>query len=271
MLFGCLAAPARHRTRRPYPRLRGFVVVATVATLMHPIFVDPVSWAVIRAATGFCVAGLYATIESWMHDKADNVVRGRMLAIYQIVNYAGAAAGQQAIRFISATSMCPFSIIASALALSVLPLAYTRSDRARAAAGPRLRLAWLFRISPVGVVGAMASGSANGTVLVAEMKRIACCPPRRRRSSRSDRSPACGRAPHCRPCRASSSRWWRKEPGNAEPGRGADHRPGHRSTKIGCMSVATVATTTKAAKARIWPARAMTRGAARQPNSIPPK
>jgi MFS family permease len=123
MLFGCLAAPRVIARAGHIRAFAAFVVVATVATLMHPIFVDPVSWSVIRAATGFCIAGLYATIESWMHDKADNVVRGRMLAIYQIVNYAGAAIGQQAIRFISATSYVSFSIIAAALALSVLPLA----------------------------------------------------------------------------------------------------------------------------------------------------
>ena len=67
---------------------------------------------VIRAVTGFCFAGLYAAIESWMHDKADNVVRGRVLAIYQIVHYAGSAVGQQAIRFVIPASFVPFSIVA---------------------------------------------------------------------------------------------------------------------------------------------------------------
>jgi MFS family permease len=56
-----------------------------------------------------------------------------------------------------------FSIVAAALSLSVLPLAYTRSDPPEPPPVPRLRLAWLFRISPVGVAGALASGSANGT------------------------------------------------------------------------------------------------------------
>ena len=113
--------------------------------------------------TGFCFAGLYATIESWMHDKAENVVRGRVLAIYQIVHYAGSAVGQQAIRFITPTSFVPFSIVAAFLALSVLPLAYTRTDPPEPPPVPRLRLGWLFRISPVGVVGALVSGIANGT------------------------------------------------------------------------------------------------------------
>jgi len=139
------------------------VAIATVTTLLHPLFVDPIAWAAIRAVTGFCFAGLYATIESWMHDKADNVVRGQILALYQIVHYAGAASGQQVIRFLSISSSVGFSIIAMAIALSVLPLAYTPSDPPAPPPRPRLRLAWLFRISPVGVIGALASGVANGT------------------------------------------------------------------------------------------------------------
>jgi MFS family permease len=163
MLIGCLATP-RIVARAGHVRaFSAFVAVATVTTLLHPIFVDPVAWAGIRAFTGFCFAGLYATIESWMHDKADNIVRGRVLAIYQIVHYAGSAIGQQAIRLISPASFVPFTMVAAALALSVLPLAYTRSDPPEPPPAPKLRLGWLFRISPVGVVGALVSGVANGT------------------------------------------------------------------------------------------------------------
>jgi len=163
MLVGCIAAPRIIARAGHIRAFSAFVAIATVTTLLHPIFVDPAAWAGIRAFTGFCFAGLYATIESWMHDKADNVVRGRVLAIYQIVHYAGSAIGQQAIRLISPAAFVPFSMVAAALALSVLPLAYTRSDPPTPPPAPRLRCSWLFRISPVGVVGALVSGSANGT------------------------------------------------------------------------------------------------------------
>lgn len=163
MLIGCLAAPRVIARAGHIRAFSAFVAVATVAALLHPVFVDPLPWAGIRAVTGFCFAGLYATIESWMHDKAENVVRGRVLALYQIIHYAGSATGQQAIRFINPASYIPFSIVACALALSVLPLAFTRSDPPESPPVPRLRLGWLFRISPVGVVGALVSGIANGT------------------------------------------------------------------------------------------------------------
>ncbi len=163
MFVGCLAAPRIIARAGHIRAFAAFVAISTVTALAHPLFVEPTAWAAIRAVTGFCFAGLYATIESWMHDKAENVVRGRVLAIYQIVHYAGSAVGQQAIRFITPTSFVPFSIVAAFLALSVLPLAYTRTDPPEPPPVPRLRLGWLFRISPVGVVGALVSGIANGT------------------------------------------------------------------------------------------------------------
>jgi MFS family permease len=163
MFIGCLAAPRIIARAGHIRAFSAFVAIATVASLMHPMFVEPTAWAAIRAVTGFCFAGLYATIESWMHDKAENEVRGQVLALYQIVHYAGSATGQQAIRFINPSSYIPFSIVAAALALSVLPLAQTRTDPPDPPPVPRLRLGWLFRISPVGVAGALVSGIANGT------------------------------------------------------------------------------------------------------------
>lgn len=163
MFVGCLAAPRIIARAGHIRAFAAFVAISTVTTLAHPLFVEPTAWAAIRSITGFCFAGLYATIESWMHDKADNIVRGRVLAIYQIVHYAGSAVGQQAIRFVNPSSYVPFSIVAAALTLSVLPLAYTRTDPPELPPVPRLRLGWLFRISPVGVVGALVSGIANGT------------------------------------------------------------------------------------------------------------
>jgi MFS family permease len=163
MLIGCLATPRIIAHAGHIRAFSAFVAVSIVTSLMYPLFVEPVAWALIRAVTGFCFAGLYATIESWLHDKAENAVRGQVLALYQIVHYAGSATGQQAIRFITPSSFVPFSMVACALALSVLPLAYTRSDPPEPPPVPRLRLGWLFRISPVGVVGALISGIANGT------------------------------------------------------------------------------------------------------------
>src|SRR6267154_1405899 len=86
MLVGCLAAPRIIARAGHIRAFAAFVAISAAVTLAHPIFVDPIVWACIRAVTGFCFAGLSATIESWMPAKAENVVRARVLALYQIVH-----------------------------------------------------------------------------------------------------------------------------------------------------------------------------------------
>ena len=50
--------------------------LASAAVLVHSIFVDPVSWTLMRLVSGFCYAGLYVVAESWLNDRATNETRG---------------------------------------------------------------------------------------------------------------------------------------------------------------------------------------------------
>ena len=164
MFVGCIATP---RIVAHAGHIRAFAALAAVTTvtaLAYPLLPEPWAWAAIRSVTGFCFAGLYATVESWLHDKAENEVRGQVLALYQIVHYIGSAAGQNMIRLAPPGSSVLFSAAAIAFALSVLPLSFTRTDPPTPPPVPRLRLAWLYRLSPVAVMGALVSGAANGTL-----------------------------------------------------------------------------------------------------------
>ena len=81
--------------------IRTFAVLASIASavaLIHSLDVTPLSWSLLRVVTGICLAGLYLVIESWLNDRVDNERRGALLAIYMIVNFGGAAAGQQLLR-----------------------------------------------------------------------------------------------------------------------------------------------------------------------------
>ena len=164
MFVGCVACPRIVAHAGHIRAFSAFVAVAAVSALAHPLFVEPIAWIAIRAVTGFCFAGLYATTESWMHDKAENVIRGQLIATYQVVQYIGQICGQQAIRLASPTAFVLFSLAASGIALSVLPLAFTRTDPPNPPPVPRLRMVWLYRISPVAVIGCLAAGAANGTL-----------------------------------------------------------------------------------------------------------
>ena len=44
--------------------------MASTAVLIHALFIDPVTWGLMRFVTGLCMAGLYVTEESWLNDLA---------------------------------------------------------------------------------------------------------------------------------------------------------------------------------------------------------
>ena len=53
----------------------GLASMASAAVLIHALFIDPVTWGLMRFVTGLCMAGLYVTEESWLNDLATNKTR----------------------------------------------------------------------------------------------------------------------------------------------------------------------------------------------------
>lgn len=64
---------------------RAFAALAAVAAsvaLLHLLVVQPVVWIVARALTGFCFAGLFVAVESWLNASATPETRGQILGFY---------------------------------------------------------------------------------------------------------------------------------------------------------------------------------------------
>ena len=50
--------------------------IASTAPLLHLLIVDPIAWVVARALTGFCFAGLFIVVESWLNGAVTEETRG---------------------------------------------------------------------------------------------------------------------------------------------------------------------------------------------------
>ena len=77
--------------------IRVFASLASLAScvvLVHFVWVNPVSWGVLRFVFGFCMAGLYVVVESWLNDASTPSTRGRTLAVYMIASMGGLGLGQ---------------------------------------------------------------------------------------------------------------------------------------------------------------------------------
>ncbi len=93
-VVGCLVTP--HLLRR-VGHIRVFsalISAATAAALVHPIWIDPLVWVLARSVTGFCLAGLYLIVESWLNDRATNENRGFVMSAYIITNFVTITLGQ---------------------------------------------------------------------------------------------------------------------------------------------------------------------------------
>ena len=160
-VLGCFLVP---RLLARVGHIRTFAVAAslTAATvLVHPVFVDPVTWFVVRAAFGFCAAGVYMVIESWLNDRATNQTRGRILAAYVMVNLGSLMLGQWLLPIASPRGYELFSLAAIIYVLSVVPVGVTLLPQPVPQVAPQLRFRRLLRSSPVGMAGVATVGLAN--------------------------------------------------------------------------------------------------------------
>ncbi len=146
--------------------IRAFAVFAAVAAataLVTVLVVNAYAWIVLRAISGICIAGLMMIIESWLNEKATNDNRGTLFSIYMVVNLSAVTGGQMLLATADPGGFVLFVLVAIAIALSLVPVALTRLTAPQPISGVKLRLGKLYRASPVGMVGCLTVGLANGS------------------------------------------------------------------------------------------------------------
>ncbi|WP_309044095.1 MFS transporter [Marinobacter sediminicola] len=139
-----------------------FAAIAAVTSLMYPMAISMVFWALLRVLSGFTIAGVLVVIESWFSSRATNSNRGAMFAVYQIIFYLSAAGGQLIINVGDPANFMPFSIAAILLTLALVPLSLTRMEAPIIEQVQRISFFTLARESFTGVAGALVCGVLIG-------------------------------------------------------------------------------------------------------------
>ena len=139
-----------------------FAAAAAVTSLLYPMAVSEIFWAVLRVLSGFSIAGVLVVIESWFSSRATNANRGALFAVYQIVFYLSAAGGQLIVNIGDPANFMPFSIAAILLALALMPLALTKMEAPVIEQVQRISIFTLARESFSGVAGALICGVMIG-------------------------------------------------------------------------------------------------------------
>ena len=136
--------------------------LASATPLLHSLLLDPVVWGLLRALTGFCFAVLYVVIESWLNDRATNENRGIIFSTYVMITLTMLAAGQLMTLLYSPEQMQLFAIASVLVSFAAIPVVLSRSPSPDMPINVEVDLRRLFRISPAGSLGCLASGLANG-------------------------------------------------------------------------------------------------------------
>lgn len=148
--------------------IRGFAVMVSsmsAAALLHPLLADEYAWILFRFTTGFCIAGLYLIIESWLNEFADNTNRGLIMSAYIVVNYAAFTAGQLLATISSPENFFLFALASIIISIAVMPVAMTKAAQPAPIAVVKLELFKVFQTAPTAIVAALLVGSVQGSHL----------------------------------------------------------------------------------------------------------
>ncbi|MGH6931529.1 MAG: MFS transporter [Dongiaceae bacterium] len=140
-----------------------FAAIASVSILLLAMTDDLPAWVILRAVGGYCMAGLFMTVESWLNHRAHNLVRGRTFAIYAVLSGGAIASGPLLLNVGDPAGFELFSVTAMLFAAALVPVALTRTGNPEITPGSRLGLRRLFQVSPLGVVGCLTAGLVNSS------------------------------------------------------------------------------------------------------------
>ena len=136
--------------------------IASVATLLHGMLVNPWAWFLLRLISGMCIVGLYIVIESWLNEQTDNEHRGHVFSAYMTTTLIGLGIGQILLMAGDINTLQLFAVGSVLLSLGLVPVALTRVQEPVLVEAQRLGLRNLYAISPLGVVGCVFSGLGAG-------------------------------------------------------------------------------------------------------------
>ncbi|WP_269930259.1 MFS transporter [Aminobacter sp. HY435] len=160
-LLGCIFIT---RIMKAVGHVRAFAALAAIAasgTLMLVLVIDPLMWATIRFATGFCFAGLFTVMESWLNSGASNHDRARLLAIYRIIDIGSVTGAQFMIPVFGAGGFTIFAIMSIMITLSLVPVSLGDRSNPTPPSEVKLDLRRAWRISPLGAIGCIFVGITN--------------------------------------------------------------------------------------------------------------
>lgn len=165
-IMGCLFIP---RLIKRFGHIRTFSALAAITgsvALLNAFIIDVIVWFLLRMVFGFCMAGLYTVIESWLNELATPETRGRILAGYMMAVWFAVLSGKLLFTVLDPSTILPFALISIVISLSLVPVALTTGIEPERRQAVSFRPKEVFEVAPVGIVTCFLVGMANGTLWI---------------------------------------------------------------------------------------------------------
>jgi MFS family permease len=160
-IIGCFVNPWLVRQVghiRVFAALAAFVAAGTLGYLL---WVTPLFWVAIRFMCGFCFAGLFAVMESWLNAASGNENRARVFSIYRVVDLTCVAAGQYLMPLLGVEGFLIFIAMAMLTCFSVIPVALFDRSNPTLPESFHVNPRTIWNISPIACIGCIAVGLSN--------------------------------------------------------------------------------------------------------------
>jgi len=128
------------------------------------ILVGPLVRTALRVVPGACYAGLVILAESWINASTTRRHRGRVFALYNVVLSAGWIVSQPLLTVADPAGFVLFCIVSICRSLALVPITLTRAGVPGFVQASRAGLGRLYRLSPMGLAGVLASGLVTGAI-----------------------------------------------------------------------------------------------------------
>ena len=110
--IGCWWAPRLMGTIGHSRAFAAFTAAGAIGLLAHMLVIDAYAWALMRVASGLCVAGCYTVIEAWLQAKLTNETRGRAMGTYRVVDMGASLVAQMLISVLEPASYVSYNLLA---------------------------------------------------------------------------------------------------------------------------------------------------------------
>ena len=161
--LGCWGAPRLLGSVGHSRAFAAFTATGAIGLLSHMMVLDPYAWALMRVASGFCVAGCYTVVEAWLQAKVTNETRGRTMGAYRVVDTSGSLAAQMIIGVLAPASYVSYNLLAILCCAALIPLVLTRLPQPETPEKGRLRPKLAIQRSPLAVAAVVVAALSSAS------------------------------------------------------------------------------------------------------------